>query len=945
MSRDLHRWCVAIASATLVSATPLAAQTTGAIVGRVVDAESGALLAQAEIVITELERSTLSGDDGRFLLAGVPAGFYTLSVELLSYRTLSIERVEVRAGRRTNLRLALSAAALEVAPLIVRAERIPLIEPDVSETHQVLLGRQLRELPTDATQQAIELTTGVSDGHFRGGRVGQETYVVDGLGLKNQLEASSQGFGLEYAPSSLQEIDVATGGFGAEYGSALSGVVKYITRRGDPERWSGEASLLSDHWAPSSVSRGFSELSLSAGGPLRLLGPRSTLFADLLLQGMLDADPRAKGLTCLDREQAEPELAELIDALTADPSTAHLYCPFSEDMIPHQQGDKLIGFLRLDVPVGQRANLMGSLLRNRFQRQLYTPEFKYNPDYQLGQRQTGTLGSLVFDWSKDAAGRAYHLTARAAALRIDRYLGVVDPQSLTERADIAGFGLSDFEFLGEEFVRRPVAEQQVTGTPVPGYSQPGGSSGSPFGPAAEGIFFTEGTPGIANWTRSDMLGGDLVGELLTATGHSFKAGVSTRFYSVENYERPFSYAVDSLVNFSSYDPGSLSGFAEARVSAGELFAAAIGFRIESFRSGLSLPADTADPQAPVIDGDWKFAAMPRVGFAGAFRNSAGETSFRFNFARLAQPPDFRFFADATIGDSLRTDIRRQGNPNLGFERGRSYELGIGHVLNGSIGLSVTAFRKELSNLVTGSLQVSSTAPAQFSTADKGTVQGFEISAYGRWTGIELRGGYSLQKATGLATGLIDDEVDPEARFEEFPLAHDRRHAIDLVVLGGHAAAWGGTGWGAALIGSVRSGLPLDPRAPTPTRLPWTALVGLRVTRELGGPALCGDCRIRLIFDGRNIIGRDNVIALRRDTGGLGPTPESVLQAANDIPATAQPIPRESNRYNPLIDLDGDGLITAAELQSARVAAALDRNDPSLFFGEPSSVRVGLEIAF
>ena len=51
------------------------------------------------------------------------------------------------------------------------------------------------------------------------------------------------------------------------------------------------------------------------------------------------------------------------------------------------------------------------------------------------------------------------------------------------------------------------------------------------------------------------------------------------------------------------------------------------------------------------------------------------------------------------------------------------------------------------------------------------------------------------------------------------------------------------------------------------------------------------------------------------------------------------------RYNPLIDLDSDGLITAAELQSARVAAALDRNDPSLFFGEASSMRVGLEIAF
>jgi hypothetical protein len=231
------------------------------------------------------------------------------------------------------------------------------------------------------------------------------------------------------------------------------------------------------------------------------------------------------------------------------------------------------------------------------------------------------------------------------------------------------------------------------------------------------------------------------------------------------------------------------------------------------------------------------------------------------------------------------------------------------------------------------------------TADKGKVQGLEISAYGRWPGIELRGGYSLQKATGLAAALIDDEVDPDAQFEEFPLAHDRRHAIDLVLLGGRAAAWGGTSWGAALTGSVRSGFPLDPRDPTPKRLPWTALVGLRVSRELGGPGWCGDCRIRVVFDGRNIIGRDNVIALRRDTGGLGPTPESVLDAADDIPDTARPIPREAPQYNPLIDLNADGLITATELQDARVAAALDRNDPSLFFGEATSLRIGLEVVF
>jgi len=61
--------------------------------------------------------------------------------------------------------------------------------------------------------------------------------------------------------------------------------------------------------------------------------------------------------------------------------------------------------------------------------------------------------------------------------------------------------------------------------------------------------------------------------------------------------------------------------------------------------------------------------------------------------------------------------------------------------------------------------------------------------------------------------------------------------------------------------------------------------------------------------------------------------------------TEQPIPRESRRYNPLVDLDADGLITASELRRARVAAQLDRNDPSLYFGQASQFRLGLEVMF
>ncbi|NIP92009.1 MAG: hypothetical protein GWO24_00420, partial [Akkermansiaceae bacterium] len=77
-------------------------------------------------------------------------------------------------------------------------------------------------------------------------------------------------------------------------------------------------------------------------------------------------------------------------------------------------------------------------------------------------------------------------------------------------------GLSDFRFLGEDFVRSPIQDQLLSGSSVPGYREGGGSTGSPYGPAGEGIFYTEGTTDLANWSRSEFLAADVVGEVLSA---------------------------------------------------------------------------------------------------------------------------------------------------------------------------------------------------------------------------------------------------------------------------------------------------------------------------------------------------------------------------------------------------------------------------------------------
>ncbi|MFQ5889493.1 MAG: TonB-dependent receptor domain-containing protein [Gemmatimonadota bacterium] len=938
----------------LLAAGPAAGQTTGTILGRVTDGMTAEPLGGTLVRAVHLRRETITAPDGRFVLAGVTAGRQDLQFRLVGYKPVTLQGVSVPGGRAIEVEVRLEPTAIAVEPIVVDAERQPLIEPEVSESREILSGRELRELPVTAVREAIELTTGVSDGRFRGGRIGQETYVVDGIAIKNQLESSLQGPGIELSPTSLEALEVVTGGFGAEYGSALSGVVSYVTRRGNPERWEGAASVLSDQWAPSEIFTGFTGATVTVGGPLGFLGAGSTLFADLFLQGFRDADPRARGLTCLRPEDADPELAAEITALAADAATAHLHCPFERQALPNQEGDKLIGFLRLDRPISSGAMLTATLLRNRTQNELYTPEFKYNPRHQLGRRTTGNLGTLTLDLTSHREGRATHLTVRFAAQRLDRYLGVLDAETLEDRLEVAGFGFSDFEFLGEDFVRSPIEEQLDSGLAVPGYVEPQGSLGSPFGPAAEAIFVTEGTPGIANWSRSDFLGGDVVGEFLSASGTALRAGASGRFYEVESYERTRSFLPGSAPNFARFHPATLGGFAEVRLEPEEPIAVTLGVRVESFRSGLKLRRDRADFLAPVIDTDWKVSFMPRFGVAGAFRNSAGRSAFRFNFTRVAQPPDFQFFLDNTIGDSLRTDIRRQGNPNLAFEEGRSFELGFSHLFEDVVGVGLTLFRKELTDLVTGNVRFAGTQPGQFTTGDHGTVQGAELTVRTRWLWGELRAGYALQRATGITSGIGNDTTTIEAgQGVEFPLAFDRRHSVDLTFLAGRAAGGSRTGWGGVLTAMVQSGFPLDRRIvtdpvegpPALERLPWTVSLDLRVTREIGSFPGCRSCRLRLVLDGRNILGRNNIIALRRDTGEIAPSLQTVNELVGTLPGSQPAIPRESPRYSPLADLDRDGRITADEFATARFAAALDRNDPSLLYGEATQVRLGVELSF
>src|SRR5690606_37273272 len=144
-------------------------------------------------------------------------------------------------------------------------------------------------------------------------------------------------------------------------------------------------------------------------------------------------------------------------------------------------------------------------------------------------------------------------------------------------------------------------------------------------------------------------------------------------------------------------------------------------------------------------------------------------------------------------------------------------------------------------------------------------------------------------------------------------------------------------WSAALTSSVQSGYPIDRIAAagegaddvSVAYLPWTSTIDLRLSRDLGRLPVCGGCTWRVMADGRNLLDRENIIAVRRDPGGLGPAVPALQELVDRLQSPGD-IPAESPLYSLGIDLDDNGIITPSEFGYARTAAALSRIDPSLY---------------
>lgn len=239
-----EKFCVRLlilltAALVVCLASPLAeGSTTGIVSGVVTDAATGAKLAGVNIAIKGTNLTTVTDANGYFVFTNVAPGRYAVVASLVGYGEAEIADLQVVMDVTAKADFQLKQAVTEEKEAEVKVTR-PLVQPSVTPTLYMVTSKQEREVRSQpnylyqipgvvSTQPGIVVDP---DGrpHIRGGRDNEIGYMLEGIPV---IEPVSNIFATNTVTVGMDKLQVYTGGYRAEYGNAISGVLNEIKKTG-----------------------------------------------------------------------------------------------------------------------------------------------------------------------------------------------------------------------------------------------------------------------------------------------------------------------------------------------------------------------------------------------------------------------------------------------------------------------------------------------------------------------------------------------------------------------------------------------------------------------------------------------------------------------------------------------------------------------------------------
>jgi len=769
------------------------AGTTGKIAGKIVEESTGEPLVGVNVILVGTAQGAAADLDGNYFILNIPPGTYQLKAVAIGYASVTVNNVRVSIDLTTRMDFQLREEAIAMSEVVVTAER-PLVQMDLTSTAARVGGDQIAMLPIEDVATVVNLQAGVVDGHFRGGRVNEVKYLIDGVSV---VDVFSGGFSVQAEVNTIQEIQVLSGTFNAEYGEALSGVVNQVTKIPE-DFYSGEMSFYFGDYV-SNRDDVFKDIeNVSAEGTYNIQGsfsgpvPGLGNFLKFLVSGRyLNDEGYIFGQRIFNPSDSSNFSAN-------DPNDWFVGATGDSVFVPMNFNKRfsLQGKLILKVGNSKGITLHGFYQKRDFRE--YNGEshnFQLNPDGDYRFFQRGYLGSI----------------------------------SYTQLLSASAF----VDILGSVFISE--FKQFVFEDPLdPGYVDPARRRD-----VSGNAFFTGGTQ---NWhfkhrttTNTGKL--DLTAQVTPV--HQVKTGVELKLHTLD-YE-DFQIRVDASTGFKpelpepgSFDfntyknhPSQFAAYIQDKIEL-DYLVVNVGVRFDYFEPDgqILLDPDRINlldglfrpfPDSLVADASAKFQLSPRVGISypitdrGAIHISYGHFFQVPPFEFLYKNPNFRIPLTGNFPEFVGRII---GNADLEPQRTVVYEIGLQQALTDDLGFTITGYYKDIRNLLGQELHIKNEFRkfGQFVNRDFGQVRGLTFSLEKRMSnGLGANIDYTFQKAEGNASDPNDvfenSQASPpiESNKQLTPLDWDRTHSLNFTVILGQPGDYI-----ASFIGQIGSGLPYTP---------------------------------------------------------------------------------------------------------------------------------------
>lgn len=752
-----------ICSLLLLFSGSVVAGTTGKISGKVLDATTGEPLIGANVLIIGTTLGAATDFEGNYFIINIPPGRYEVRASLVGYNSITNQNIQVSVDQTTKLSFVLSEEAVEMADVVVVATR-PIVQKDLTSTQSNVSGEDIAMLPLEDIESVINLQAGVIDGHFRGGRIAEVQYLIDGVSANDVFTGEPS---MEPQINSVQEVQVLTGTFNAEYGDALSGVVNQITKLPDDKYEFSFSGYAGDYVSNrtdiydnigSVKPTGIYNLMGTFSGPI----PGTSNSVSFFISGRyFHDDGYIYGQRIFNpQDSSSYQTDPPIERATGDGA-----------FVPMKFDDKLQLQAKLAFKVGPGKGIVLNGLFSRREYKEYDHNYSLNPDGDYRRFNDSYLLSASYT----------HVFSNSTFL------------------DVLGSGfLSDYkQYVYEDpFDPRYVA---------PSWKQ--GVSGN--------AFLTGGTQNWHFYHKAKTYTGRIELTSQITNIHQIKTGVEFKYNDVE-YE-DFQIVIDASTGFqpSLPEPGSFNNnvykanpyqgaaYIQDKIELDYLIVN-LGLRFDYFQpdgkylldpNNIAVLDDLNPPFPDSLLGvsSVKTQFSPRLGISypitdkGAIHISWGHFFQIPPFEYLYRNPNFRVPLTGDFPENVGNTI---GNTDLKPQMTVMYEIGLQQELFTDFGITLTTYLKDIRNLLGSEIYIKNEFKkfSKLINIDYGSVKGITLSLEKRLSnsyGFTLD--YTYQDAKGNASDPNDAfdkaQANPpiEVNKQLAPLDWDRTHSLNFTI--------------------------------------------------------------------------------------------------------------------------------------------------------------------